>query len=152
MRERLSGRIGGKRTVFLGMGNPMRGDDGAGPALIDLLQGRVDAILIDAGEVPENFLGALQAARPEAVVIVDAIEIGAGPGGMTLLELEQLCSPGSEVQSPGLAVLGRLIREMTNADVFVLAVQPASLKPNESLSAPVLAALQNLGEILESLF
>jgi hydrogenase 3 maturation protease len=147
----LINRINGKRTVLLGVGNPMRGDDGAGPALIDLLQGRVDAVLIDAGEVPENFLGSLQAAQPEAVVIIDAIEMGAGPGGVALLELEHLCSPTGPIHSPGLAVLGRLIRELTSADVFVLGVQPESSMPYESLSLPVSISLQNLGELFEAL-
>ncbi len=151
MRDELAERIGGKRTALLGVGNPMRGDDGLGPALIDLLQGRVEAVLIDAGEVPENFLGSLQAACPQAVVIVDALEMGIGPGGVNLLELEQLCDPFGLVRSPGLARLGRVIREMTGADVFVLGVQPASSSPEASLSGPVVASLQSLGDLFEQL-
>lgn len=151
MREELAERISGKRTVLLGVGNPMRGDDGAGPALIDLLHGRIDAVLIDAGEVPENFLGSLQASCPQAVVIIDAIEMGIGAGGVNLLELEQLCDPFSQACSPGLARLGRIIRQMTGADVFVLGVQPASLIPETNLSGAVTESLRNLGDLFEQL-
>ncbi|MBN2147581.1 MAG: hydrogenase maturation protease [Anaerolineales bacterium] len=151
MREELVGRICGKRAVILGVGNPMRGDDGVGPALVDMLQGRVDAVLIDGGEVPENFLNSLRAAQPQVVMIVNAIEMGIGPGGVALLELEHLFSPGRAGYCPGLAILGRLIHEITTADVFVLGVQPDSSIPDTSLSSPVAQSVQNIGDLLQTL-
>jgi Ni,Fe-hydrogenase maturation factor len=47
-------RVRGNRTVILGIGNPLQGDDGVGPSLVDFLHGWDAATLINAGEVPEN--------------------------------------------------------------------------------------------------
>ncbi len=80
MIEQLRERLQGKRTLILGIGNSMRGDDGVGPALIERLQGKVSATLIDGGEVPENYLGPIEAAGPEAVLIVDAADLKAAAG------------------------------------------------------------------------
>ena len=56
MLDYLAKRLRGKRTVILGVGNPLQGDDAIGPNLVDLLHGRVEATLIYGGEVPENYL------------------------------------------------------------------------------------------------
>ena len=54
MLDALSTRLCGKRTVILKVGNILEGDDAVGPYLVDLLHGRVEATLINAGEVPDN--------------------------------------------------------------------------------------------------
>ncbi len=38
-------------TLILGIDDPLRGDDGLGPALLKRFQGKVGAVLIDAGDV-----------------------------------------------------------------------------------------------------
>ena len=43
--------ISGK-TLLVGIGNNLRGDDGAGPALIEAIAGRVSAECINAGSAP----------------------------------------------------------------------------------------------------
>ncbi len=43
-------------TVIIGIGNTLKGDDGAGPLVCEQLSGKVCAELIDAGTVPENYI------------------------------------------------------------------------------------------------
>jgi hypothetical protein len=45
--------------------------------LVDFLHVRVEATLINAGEVPENYLSSIHAAQPEVVLIIAALELGA---------------------------------------------------------------------------
>ena len=46
IRTELSRRLKGN-VLLIGIGNTLRGDDGAGPALIERLEGRVKALLMD---------------------------------------------------------------------------------------------------------
>ncbi len=62
MLDTLAIKLPGKRTVILGVGNPLHGDDAIGPNLVDRLRGRLEATLINAGEVPENYLSTIRAA------------------------------------------------------------------------------------------
>ena len=67
-----------KRTakiVLVGIGNPLRGDDGFGPALIAALDGQVRAVCIDAGTAPESYAGKIIKENPDTVVFVDAADL-----------------------------------------------------------------------------
>jgi len=55
------------------VGNPLRGDDGAGPYLIRQLKGRVDATLLNGEEEPENLLDQIVGMKPDSILIVDAL-------------------------------------------------------------------------------
>ena len=59
--------------VFVGVGNRLRGDDGIGPVLIDMLRGRV-AHAIDAGIRPENYTSAIKRLKPAVIVFIDAVK------------------------------------------------------------------------------
>ena len=48
--------------------------------------------VIDAEEVPESFVGDIAAATPDAVVLVDAVDLGATPGSVAVLETEQVAA------------------------------------------------------------
>jgi hydrogenase 3 maturation protease len=146
MMKELGEKIRGQRMVILGLGNSMHGDDGVGPAIIDHLRGRVEATLIDAEEVPENHLGQIEAARPEVVIIIDAIEMGTEPGDVVVFEISQVDSWGKLTHNPTLGMLARVIHACTGAEVVVVGIQPASAKFGAGLSAPVLQALHTLGE------
>jgi hydrogenase maturation protease len=102
MFDDLSRRLRGKQTVILGIGNPLQGDDAIGPSLVDLLHGRVEATLINAGEVPENYLNAIQAACPEVVLIIVALELGADPGYVAVMDADRLRAIENFTRNPGL--------------------------------------------------
>jgi hydrogenase 3 maturation protease len=149
MLEYLANRIRGKRTVILGVGNPLQGDDAVGISLVDLLQGRVDATLIDGGEVPENYLSSIKAARPEVVLIVDAVELGAEPGCMTVLDADRLRAIGNFTHNPGLAFLAVIIQDGTGAEVMLVGIQPDKTYFDIGLSKSVDQTLHNLCDMLQ---
>jgi hydrogenase 3 maturation protease len=151
MLETLRSRIEGKRLAILGVGNPLRGDDGAGPTLVERWQGKVAATLIDAADVPENYLGVVGAARPEVVLIVDAVELGAAPGDVALIEVGQLAGAGVTTHNASLALFARVLQAETGADIFVVAIQPQSTSFGAPLSPPVEVTLKCLEELFGEL-
>jgi len=118
MLDTLAKRIRGKRTVILGVGNILQGDDAIGPNLVDLLHGRVEATLINGGEVPENYVSSIRAAKPELVLIIEAIELGAEPGCIAVLDADRLRAIENFTRNPGLAFLAVMIQDGTGAEAL----------------------------------
>ncbi len=152
MLEDLAKRIRGKRTVILGVGNQLQGDDAIGPALVDMLHGRIDAGLINGGEVPENYINAIKAARPEVVLIVVALELGAEPGYIAVLDADRLRAIGNFTRNPGLAFLAVMIQDGTGAEVLLVGVQPQATNFAAAMSTPVCQTLTTLEELLVNVF
>jgi hydrogenase 3 maturation protease len=70
------------RQVLLTVGNPMMGDDGAGPLLAGLCRERPVAgwEVIEGGTMPEDVLHVIRRIKPERVVVVDAADFGEKAG------------------------------------------------------------------------
>ncbi len=152
MLNELAMRLRGKRTVILGVGNPMQGDDAIGPNLVDQLHGRIEATLIYGGEVPENYLSSIRAARPEVVLIIVALELGAEPGSLAVLDADRLRAIENFTRNPGLAFLAMVIQDETSSEVILVGVQPETTAFASAMSAPVHQAMDNLEEMLANVY
>jgi hydrogenase 3 maturation protease len=152
MLNELARRLRGKRTVILGIGNPLQGDDAIGPSLVDFLYGRVDATLINAGEVPENYFSSIQVAQPEVVLIIVALELGAEAGCMAIMDADRLRAIENFTRNPGLAFLAVLIQDSTGAEVILVGVQPEETAFAAALSNAVHQTLNTLEEMLVSVY
>ncbi len=148
----LARHLRGKRTVILGVGNPLQGDDAIGPTLVDLLHGRIDATLIYGGEVPENYLGSIRAAQPEVVLIIVALELGAEPGTLAVLDADRLRASENFTRNPGLAFLVVMIQDGTGSEVILAGIQPECTTFATEMSPPVRQTLHNLEEMLVSVY
>jgi hydrogenase 3 maturation protease len=148
MWNELQSRLAGKRVVILGVGNPLRGDDAVGSVLAEKLHGHINAIALNAGDVPEDYLGRIIAARPDVVVIVDATETGSEPGSVALIEPEQLPDTSFSTHTLSLGMLATIVQVDTQADVFVLGIQPAVTTYGASLTPAVEITLDLLHEML----
>ena len=122
MIETLSNRLNGK-VMILGVGNPLREDDGVGPCLIGQLKGQVDAILLDCEEVPENFLGKIAENQPNSILIIDAIDLGMSPGEVAILEEERLGRSGWSTHHAPLQLFINRVKAETGSHVLVLGIQ-----------------------------
>lgn len=148
MLDSLHQKIMGKRFLIMGIGNRLRGDDAIGPLLIDRLQGKVIADLLDAGDVPENYLGVIESARPETILVADAVDFGAQPGEVALFSLDQLSNITVSTHNASLQLLFKALQLDPPPDVLLLAVQPADIIFGEPLSLPVMETLNMLARIL----
>ena len=145
--ESLQSRLKGK-VVIVGVGNPMRGDDGVGPHLISLLQGKTTAGLLDCGEVPENYLGKIAALEPDTVVVVDAADFQAEPGSLAIIEPEDFASTSFSTHNPSLEPFALFLKSETGADIFAVGIQPRSIGFDTEMSAEVRSAAELLAKVL----
>jgi len=183
LKQKLKGRV-----VIIGVGNPLKGDDGAGPFFIKqlnraresrpvrqysrrsgqapsqrvrvaaglALHKRVvaelalqkDLILIDAGEVPENYTGAVTKAKPDTVIIIDAADFSGRPGEIKLFKAEEISGAGLATHSMSLNIFAAYLKQETGAEVFLLAIQPKTIKAGSRLSGEVRSSISNLIKML----
>jgi hydrogenase 3 maturation protease len=147
MLESIGNKLKGK-VLILGVGNPLRGDDGAGPYLIKQLKGLVDAVLLNGEEEPENLLDPIVEMKPDSILIVDALELNAHPGSVALLEEDQLERRNLSTHHPSLKLFIECVKGETGANILVLGIQPKSIEIGRAISNEVKESLGHLREIL----
>jgi hydrogenase 3 maturation protease len=147
MQEILSKRLDGK-VMILGVGNTLRGDDGAGPYLIEQLKGQVDATLIDCGDVPENFLGKIAEIQPDNILIIDAVVLGADPGAVAVLSEDELAGASWSTHHASLKLFINCLKAYTRSNVIIIGIQPKSTYFNTEISFEVQKTLSLLQHII----
>lgn len=140
------------RTLILGIGNRLKGDDGVGPFICDLIQDRVPSPVIDAGIAPENYLGPISRLEPEAILVLDAADLHAVPGCMALLERESLGWSGCSTHTTSLRFMLRSLARPQQIRIRLLGIQPASICLGEALSPPVSFSAMQVAVVLTDVF
>lgn len=140
------------RTLILGIGNTLKGDDGVGPAVCAELKGRVFAEVIDAGTVPENYIGPIIKKAPELLLVIDAIDFGASPGTVRILTPQSLSSLSTSTHTASPRLFIDTIRREISVDVFFLGIQPARTQLGRPLSPRVEQAVKSLADALALTF
>lgn len=132
---------------ILGVGNRDRRDDAIGSLLAERLAGRFPCV-IDAGGVPENHLERVARARPDAILLVDAVDFGGGAGECRVLDPGAIAPSGLSSHALSLGMAAEYLGARTGARVALLAIQPADVGPGTQLSDEVRPAMAFLEETL----
>ena len=145
-----------KRTLILGCGNWLFGDDGFGPAVIKYLLEHYeipdDVYVMDVGTGIRKLLFtlSLSSVRPQQIVIIDAIDKGRNPGEIFELSLDDL--PAEKIDDFSLHQVpsSNLARELRDAGVCIRVIVcqvahiPEGVQPG--LSAILQQAVPRVGE------
>jgi len=146
LRAGLEEKISGRTCVVVGVGNELRGDDGAGVAVARQLAGKVPWTVIDAQTAPESFLMEIVHHRPQTVVVVDALDFGREPGAIDLIEAGAVCGQGPSTHGPAPVAFFEALNMMHPCRCVVLGIQPKGANLGASLSEPVRRAVELLVE------
>ena len=141
-----------KRVLILGIGNRLCGDDAVGSVLAERLVDRVKIPVIDAGDVPENYLGPIEASGADLVLVLDAADLGASPGDLYVVEMDRLKEMGISTHASNLALLFKAIPEETRPEALLLAIQPGQTEAGLGLSRSVEVAMEGVEQMLLRLF
>jgi len=145
---------GASRIVIVGIGNPMKADDGLGAMCAELLFHRLfknphDNIkVIVGGEVPENYTGKIRALQPSHVIIIDAALAKKKPGTILLMDDRRIKSESVSTHQVPLSLLVQYLRESVGAQVVLIGVEPKSLQWGKPISPPVKKAIAALAKAL----
>ena len=134
-----------RRVIVAGVGNVLRGDDGFGPAVTELL-----GHLPDGAHVVETGIGGIALLQElmggcDGLVLIDAVERGAAPGTVFLIEPE--VEKGVHVPDIHLANPHRVLSMAKTMGVLpervvIIGCQPLDVEEMcQGLSPPVQRAL-----------
>jgi hydrogenase 3 maturation protease len=138
-------------SVIICVGDEMRGDDGAGPAVARQLAGTVPWLVLDAQNAPENFLMKVVNAEPQSVVLIDALHFGETPGAVQLIDPENVSGHGPSTHGPAPVTFLEALKAMLSCRQAILGIQPESSELGAAISEPVGEAVDRLVRTLQSL-
>jgi hydrogenase 3 maturation protease len=134
--KELACQLAGK-VVIVGIGNELRGDDGAGSELARRLVGKANVAVFDAKTLPENYLGAIERLRPDIVLIIDAGDFGGESGEVKVAGAGEIGGVQFSTHGPSLLPFVTFLHESTMAKVLLLLIQPQSVNIGDAMSEPV---------------
>lgn len=143
LKEKLKGKV-----LFIGIGNTLRGDDGAGPELIKRLKHNDRYSLMDVGEVPENYLQKIVNEKPDTIVMVDTVGLGKTPGEIEILQQKNIVDNSLSTHNASLKIVIQYIKSEINADIILLGIQPKTIEFGKSISLEV---SKSIDEIIKAL-
>lgn len=134
-----------RRTV-LGIGNPLRRDDGVGVWVAERMHG-TGWDVISAGQSAENALGVVKRLAPKVLVVVDAAEMGLAPGAVRRLPIEGAERMLGSTHALPLPFLLSTLRDRVGQIVLV-GIQPADRSLGEGLTPVVQEGAEELTALL----
>jgi hydrogenase maturation protease len=141
-------------AAIVGVGSPLRGDDGFGPAVVAALGPCAMLRPFDVQAVPESFLVPIVESGCPGLVFVDAADLGAAPGRVAVVPAARLAEVDVSTHAIALSLVaeavGRLAEEGgRKVAAVLLAAQPADLDEADRLSGPVAQAVRLAAEGLK---
>ena len=144
------------KVVICCIGNELRGDDGVGPYIAQMLKEKIPSekqdriIIFNCGEVPESFSGKIIEKKPTHIILIDAATIGEAPGSVGIIEPEDLTGLSISTHSLPLNIFASYLKEQleNNVDIFGIGIQPKKINFSEGLSSEVKRSAERLTEIL----
>jgi hydrogenase 3 maturation protease len=147
LREQLFRAIQGN-VVVMGIGNPCRGDDAAGSSVAQRIRSTPGVCVIDAQDVPENYMCQAADQRPDTILLIDCVDMKSAPGSVAFLDTGQTAAYLPSTHRVPLAMLADYLERTTHARAFLLAIQPHQTSFLQSMSAEVLASVGNIADLL----
>jgi len=148
-----------KRVVVLGVGNRLFGDDGFGPATVQLILKSIqvpnDVCVLDVGTavMPALFDILLSDVRPKRLIILDTADLGKKPGKLVRVPVEQLPEIRGGFFSFHTFSARTVLQELKDrkgVEVIILVCQAESIPSEieEGLSKPVEDAVSQAAPIV----
>jgi hydrogenase maturation protease len=143
------------RTLVLGVGNPLMGDDGLGLATLEHLREGweipADVELVDGGTWGLTLLPAIEAS--DRLLLIDAIDAGGAPGTLHVLERDQIPRHLSTKISPHEVDLREVLalaelRGTLPLEMVAIGLQPAAVELSSEISDVVRLRLPDLLDVV----
>jgi len=147
-----------KRVAVLGVGNSLFGDDGFGPATVQLIlthEVPSDVCVLDVGTgvMPILFDILLSDSAPRRLIILDTVDLGRAPGDLVRVPVDQLPKTRNNLFSFHSFSARRILQELEETkgvEVVILACQAESIpsEVREGLSIPVQDAVHRAAQVV----
>lgn len=129
------------RTAIFGVGAALRMDDHAGVAAIEALKAAgVESerlLLVEGGSAPENLTGVIRSFDPDALIVIDAAELGLAPGEYRVLDPKKIAGATFCTHMLPLPVTLHYLEQTCGCVSAYIGIQPASTEQGIGMCAEV---------------
>lgn len=143
------------KYVLLGVGNRLRGDDGAGSILAERFKDiDKDWVSIDGGIMPESYTSIIKREAPDKLFIADVCDIEGEAGDFSLVEIDKLSSEyGFDTHTPPITMFIDYLKSYAK-EIYFIGIKPKriELHPDliDKLSPEVEEGIKRLINILKN--
>lgn len=145
-----------ERTLIVGVGNPLMGDEGIGPYVIGSLSRLPmpeDVDIIDCGSDLLSIISHID--KPKKIIVIDAIRAGGEPGRIYRFHFDELenikTNTGSAHQLQVVETL-RLLKTacscLSHCEITVIGIEPKVMKLSADLSKEVRDSIADLTRLV----
>jgi len=141
------------KKLILGVGNTLKGDDGVGVHVAERIneylkeieqrsiqvkpaRTRTDITVIDCGTTPENYTSIIRKHNPNVVILVDAADMGLGPGDYRIIPPEKIGVMCLSTHDMPLSLFASYVSGLCGEMVLV-GIQPQRIDVGATLSSAV---------------
>jgi len=132
----------------MGIGNELREDDSAGVLAAEMLQRELSACdhiqVINAGIVPENFIGVLERFDPRLIIMLDSACMDKTPGETRWIDWQSLSGISLSTHSFPLNIIADYLAHDLDCEVILIGIQPKSTAFGSNLSPEVRLAVDEI--------
>ena len=144
------------KTIFLCIGNDMRGDDGIGPLIAKnlekLFKNKSELLVINAETVPENYTGLIRKEMPSHIIFIDAVEMNMNPGSIKLVKYDQIAEYNISTHAMPLSFMIKYLESFTDAKMLLIGIQPKNMEMSNPVSEEVKSGVEELTRIINDSF
>ena len=132
---------GKNRLLFVGMGNRIKQDDGAGIYIAEQLMANGIKNVIIAENSIENYIGKINRQKANTIILIDAVDFGKEPGFYKLLPIDEITNTTSNTHNLSLRTISSFLE---TPDKRVLGIQPGKVSFGTELSEKIAAVSNQL--------
>ncbi|MEO0101979.1 MAG: hydrogenase 3 maturation endopeptidase HyCI [candidate division WOR-3 bacterium] len=124
-------------TLILGVGNPLRGDDGIGSEIAKELIRLGFKNVIDSEDAPENFILKIIDLKPKRLIVIDACDFSGKVGEFRLFtkeEWQKILPTSFSTHTLPLSLFLSLIAREVSCEVYLLGIQVKNLEMSSEIS------------------
>ena len=120
----------GKTILFVGIGNVLKSDDGAGVFISNNIRNndRIKSLTVEVSI--ENYIGKINSINPDILILIDCMDLNSVPGTFKLLLPDHIEDFTFNTHNISIKKLS----EFFSMPVFILGIQPEKLDFGESIS------------------
>lgn len=130
------------RSVIVGVGNDIKGDDAVGPMIAAALSSRFTTF--DGATVPEAYIPAIREQAPDIVVFIDAARMGGAPGSVGIFTRSEVGGTLFSTHSMPLSTMARYLEQEVGCTVYIVGIEPKSFGFGEPISQEVGQSAQSI--------
>ncbi|MEO0117338.1 MAG: hydrogenase 3 maturation endopeptidase HyCI [candidate division WOR-3 bacterium] len=124
-------------TLILGVGNPLRGDDGIGSEIAKELIRLGFKNVIDSEDAPENFILKIIDLKPKRLIVIDACDFSGKVGEFRLFtkeEWQKILPTSFSTHTLPLSLFLSLMEREISCEVYLLGIQVKNLEMSSEIS------------------